>query len=308
MTLDVFATTPSGQVQHTSISRLLATSPAFSDFFGLALVELNPIPAFFEEAVKKYANDPEPFSEPRKTAYSLAYGPGQSMFEILERPENAERARIFGGAMHSLTKSDDHDVRRVWQMFDWAACDRPGAVVVDVGGGYGPVSQHIAQNTQHLHLIVQDLPHVVAQGNESLPADVKASGRLSFQAQSFLEPQVALPKSADGKADVVFMRFVMHSWSDKYCRRILANLVPILKPGSKILIFDYVIDESNTRDATKKFGLTLDMIMLVNFNGKERTAEEFEMLFKGAGGRFKYVGTKKPKESVLGVVEAVWEG
>lgn len=44
-------------------------------------------------------------------------------------------------------------------------------------------------------------------------------------------------------ADVYIFRWIFHNWSDKYCVRILKNLIPALKPGAKIVVNDTVLPQ-----------------------------------------------------------------
>lgn len=42
-------------------------------------------------------------------------------------------------------------------------------------------------------------------------------------------------------ADVYYLRHILHDWPDKYAVKIVANLVPALKHGARILVSDSVI-------------------------------------------------------------------
>lgn len=53
-------------------------------------------------------------------------------------------------------------------------------------------------------------------------------------AHDFLTPQ---PK----EADVFLFRWIFHDWPDKYVIKILRNLVPVLKPGTRIVVNDGVM-------------------------------------------------------------------
>ena len=95
---------------------------------------------------------------------------------------------------------------------------------------------------------MEDLPHVVPNAIKALPADLE--DRLSFATQDFLQPQ------AVGKtADAVLLRWVLHNWHDVYCERILRALIPVLKPGTKVLIYEYVLDDAPVLDQAGRFGL-----------------------------------------------------
>jgi hypothetical protein len=44
-------------------------------------------------------------------------------------------------------------------------------------------------------------------------------------------------------ADVYLLRFVLHDWSDKYCVKVLKQLIPALKRGAKVVIQDHLLPE-----------------------------------------------------------------
>lgn len=63
----------------------------------------------------------------------------------------------------------------------------------------------------------------------------------------FFEPEPAdLLSSSHGKL-VFFLRMILHDWPDKYCIKILKNLVPALeKNGGTVLINDSVVPPMGT--------------------------------------------------------------
>ena len=46
----------------------------------------------------------------------------------------------------------------------------------------------------------------------------------------------------------------MHNWSDTYCIKMLRNLIPVLRDGSRILVYGYVLDEEPEMRLTEKMG------------------------------------------------------
>lgn len=288
-----------GRVQHTAISRLLATNPGFGDALGLQMEELGPAGAKVPQAFDKWGYDAK---EPHDTAFSIYNGDkGLSTYQVLGA--NPARAKRFGSAMHFYTQDDTWHLRHLVSALDWTALDQPGARLIDVGGGMGQVSQFLAQHTNHLSFVVQDLPHVVPGATQALPEEFK--GRISFQVQDFLKPQPAV--SADQPAaDAVLLRWVLHNWHDAYCVQILRALIPALKPGAKILVYEYVLDDAPVLDQSGRFGLQLDMIMLACFNAQERTAKHLQRLLAQADPRFVFNGVRRAQGSTMSLVEATW--
>lgn len=124
--------------------------------------------------------------------------------------------------------------------YDWE--NLGPARMVDVGGGKGLACRALAKYFPNMSFIVQDLADTVAAGQRQLPADME--DRIKFMTHDFFTPQ---PR--DIGADVFFFRAIFHDWPDKYCIRILQNLIPGLKKGARILIFDVHTPEPLTSQA-----------------------------------------------------------
>lgn len=253
MASNIFDETPSGEVRHTAVSRLLATSPGFADIVGLELEELAPASSSYIAALEKWG--PEALvKEPSKTAFALSNGVEMPLFAYLA--QKPERARRFGGAMQFWTKDESWDLRHIAAAFDWSSLDQPGARIVDVGGGHGGVSMFIARKTKHVNFLVQDLPHVIEVAKrdqlaaEEKGEDVDLKGRILFETHDFLTPQ-----ALEEKPNAFLLRWVFHDWPEDYCVRIMRNLVPALKPGAKVLIYEYVVGDKPVKKATEKIGL-----------------------------------------------------
>ena len=110
--------------------------------------------------------------------------------------------------------------------FDFGALGK--AKFVDVGGSRGHVSIAIARSFPDLSCIVQDLEGTIAAAK--CPEDLKE--RLQFMPHDFFQEQPVKD------ADIYFFRFVFHDWSDEYCVKILRQLIPGLRNGTKILVND----------------------------------------------------------------------
>ena len=117
--------------------------------------------------------------------------------------------------------------------YDWASLG--SATIVDVGGGYGPVSIGLAQKSPDARFIVQDFADVVAEDPKHVPAEI--SDRVSFMAYDMMNPQ-----PVQG-ADVYFFRAIFHNWTDHYCVKILKNHVPAMRKGARLLINDSCLHE-----------------------------------------------------------------
>jgi O-methyltransferase domain len=131
---------------------------------------------------------------------------------------------------------------------------------------------------------------------EHLPSALKG-GRIKFVEHDFFAPQ---PIKG---APIYFMRYIIHDWPDTDAIQILTQICEAMSPTSRLLVCDRIILPSyrgtqeteargvegevapqpllaNWADAASSGA---DLLMMLNFNAKERTKEEFEGLFKEAG-------------------------
>jgi hypothetical protein len=120
--------------------------------------------------------------------------------------------------------------------------------------------------------VVYDLPEVVAAA--SGPPPLAASGdRLQFEAGSFFD---RVPEGCDGYV----MKFILHDWSDEFCRTILQRIREQLPAGGRVLVIEQVVESQP--DLTPAKLLDIEMLALT-VGGRERTAIEFGELFASAG-------------------------
>ena len=51
----------------------------------------------------------------------------------------------------------------------------------------------------------------------------------------------------------------------------------------------------------------MDLLMMTLCNGRERDRDDWEMLFKKADVRFRFVGAHTPDNTALAIIEARWQ-
>ena len=293
---NVFDEEPRTQrVRHTAASRLLSTDQGLGDLVGLELEDIAPAASKIIEVWDKYGQDS---SEQTESAFCLYNETDKSVFAVLA--SQPERGRRFGNAMQFCTKGDIWDLRHMLASFDWSSVDNPGDVVVDIGGGNGQISQYIAHHTKSTHFIVQDLPYVVSEAPAQLPEVLKT--RIDFAVHDFFTPQTIPPPA------IFLLRWILHNWSDKYSISILKNLVPAMRKGSKVLIYEYVLEDGPATDMSARFGFQMDGLMATFFNAQERTAREIECLLNAADERYVVDAVRRPKGSSMSLVEVGWSG
>lgn len=152
-------------------------------------------------------------------------------------------ARRFAAAMSSFANGHGNSPSFLAQNYPWATIQK-GGTIVDVGGSKGNISILLAKQFPDLHFIVQDLPDMISGATEKIPIDLQS--RIEFQAHDFFTEQPV------HGAEIYLFRNIFHNWSDSHAIRILKSLVPCLKPGSKLVVNDYVLPEPGTMSLMKE--------------------------------------------------------
>jgi hypothetical protein len=218
----VFQEPRPGFVAHTTASKILSENEKIADIMGLTFAECWPAHSRAVDAIAKRSE------EPNVTGYALANGTDLNTFDFLNA--NPKRAKRFAGAMSSTSKASLDALAG----YDWTGLPENGTVV-DVGGSRGHVSAHLAERFPHLKFVVQDMPEVVRGAEEAISGAI--ADRVSFMSHDMFTEQ-PVPN-----ADVYLLRFVLHDWPDKYCIKVLQQLIPALKQGAKVVIQDHLLPE-----------------------------------------------------------------
>ena len=99
--------------------------------------------------------------------------------------------------------------------------------------------------------------------------------------------------------DAYMLKHIIHDWSDEHCQTILRLIREKLPKEGRVLVCEMVVPDEAGPSPAKM----LDIEMLVmTVGGKERTAQEFGVLFSSSGLRLKrIVPTSRP----ISVIEAL---
>ena len=183
-------------------------------------------------------------------------------FEWLE--QNAAEARLFHEAMTSLSAGA---VAAVVEAYDFSGITK----LVDVGGGHGLLIAEILSKYPLMRGVVYDDPKVVEGAREVLEAHGVAE-RAELIGGDFF---ASVPEGGDA----YILKHIIHDWNDDECATILGHCHRVMPLGGKVLIVEMVIPEPNV----PSIGKLLDLQMLVNLTGRERTAKEYGDLLSQVG-------------------------
>ena len=200
---------------------------------------------------------------------------GRSAWEFLQ--SNPEQQANFNAAMRDLSASI---TPAVTASYDWSRFP----VIADVGGGIGAQLASILDAHPSCRGILFDQPHVVA--------DSPAHDRVERVGGDFFQE---IPV----KADAYLMRWIIHDWADDKAIAILKNVRRAARPGARLALVEWVLSETSDVDA----GKWMDINMLVNAGGRERTASEFRTLYDQAGFELEQIiPTPSPLRIIIGQV------
>jgi predicted transcriptional regulator len=161
--------------------------------------------------------------------------------------------------------------------------------IVDVGGGRGGFLAEVLKAHVGPRGVLFDQPQVV-----DTPEYLQRAGvldRCEVVGGSFFE-------SVPVGGDLYVLKRVMHDWPDDVCAGILRACRNAVAKDGRVVVIDAVIPPGNTPDLNK----TVDLLMMVLLDGRERSADEFSALFASADLKLTRV---VPTPSRLSVVEAI---
>jgi hypothetical protein len=214
------------------------------------------------------------------TAFTKVHG--SSPFEWLTAHPAA--LKLFNDAMTSLARPY---VPAVLDAYDFSAARR----VADVGGGHGSMLTGILERHPNTTGVLFDMPEVTSQA-KGLILESALAGRCEVIGGSFFE-------SAPSGCDIYLLKQVLHNWDDECARNILRHIAREMTQGAKLLVIEQVIPPAGVPHLTQL--LDLEMLVLMA-GGRERTADEYDALFRSVGLRLSRV---VPTRSPVSIVEAL---
>ncbi|KAL3519222.1 hypothetical protein ACH5RR_021811 [Cinchona calisaya] len=140
--------------------------------------------------------------------------------------------------------------------------------LVDVGGGLGITLHKIISKFPSIRGINFDLPHVI-QDAPSYPG-VEHIGGDMFE-------------SVPG-GDAIFLKMILHDWSDDHCLKLLKNCFKALPDHGKVIVVDLILPVKPDTSTFVKGIFQADVLMMTqNPGGKERSEADVWALAIGAG-------------------------
>lgn len=201
------------------------------------------------------------------TAFSVA-SDGLSFWEWLEREENQAVEERFNRAM---TNHSRLVVPVALKEYDWA--QHAGATVADIGGGEGFFLSSLLRQHPGMRGILFDRPQAMEESRavwRSQHSDLM--DRVELVNGDFFQLAPA--------ADVYFLKFILHDWSDEDSVKILRTLRQAAPPGAHLVLCEAALPDGQAWGVDKA---CMDLQMMALAGGKERTVGEWRALLAAGG-------------------------
>ncbi|XP_056850103.1 indole glucosinolate O-methyltransferase 1-like isoform X2 [Raphanus sativus] len=194
-------------------------------------------------------------------AFSSAHG--MPIFEYMK--SGGQFAEVFDRTMTEHSTMFLKKVLEVYKGFEDVN------TLVDVGGSSGTTLGLVTSKYPHIKGINFDLPQVLTNA-PSYPGVEHVSGDM------FIE----VPKG-----DAIFMKWILHDWTDEHCLKLLKNCWKSLPKNGKMIIVDLITpEEPKSGDFSSNYMFGMDMLVLALYDGaKERSFSQLENLAFGSGFR-----------------------
>ncbi|KAI7730965.1 hypothetical protein M8C21_027535 [Ambrosia artemisiifolia] len=194
------------------------------------------------------------------TAFKAAHG--KELFEFCSL--DSEFNKVFNEAMACTAK---FTTDAVISHYKDGFLGSKGSLV-DVGGGTGIAISKIVKAYPHLKGINFDLSHVIStaptyDGITHVAGDMFKS----------------IPP-----AETIFMKWILHDWSDEDCIKILQNCRKAIPKETGKLVIVEIVQQATEHNIFDDMRLTYDLVMFSLFlGGRERTEREWKKLFDDGG-------------------------
>jgi hypothetical protein len=167
--------------------------------------------------------------------------------------------RLFNDAMTAQTHAH---IAGILNTYDFS----PFSTIVDVGGGNGHLLRSLLASSPQTSGVLFDLPSVIEQ------ARTIQSERITFRPGNFFSDPLPV-------CDAYLLKIVIHDWNDDDAFRILKNIRHSAPIHAKLILAEFLVPEEGMQSWT----LFVDLLMLGELTGKERTKSEFDDLLATAG-------------------------
>ncbi|XP_070607134.1 acetylserotonin O-methyltransferase-like [Erythrolamprus reginae] len=237
-----------------------------TDFTNLYLVKSSPKSQYY--SIKFYSEVIYPLMQhlpdavrQGKNQISSMYG-SPSIFDVIYRSK--EELQTSSSFLNELWPVLGKEVLSAFDLSQFP-------LICDMGGNTGGLAKELISLYPKCTVTIFDLPKLEeAFKDHCLPSE---DSRITFHAGDFL-------KDPFPEADLYIFARTLLDWSDEKCFQMLRKVYQACKPGGGVLIVEMLLDEDKRGPLMAHF---YSLGTLVITEGKERSANEFNVLLRKAG-------------------------
>lgn len=165
------------------------------------------------------------------------------------------------------------------------------SVICDVGGGRGHFLCHLLEAIPEIRGVVLDQPSVLADNDERWASELGVATRCKYLEGDMFEE---VPQ-----ADCYILKWILHNWNDEDCCRILSTIYESAPSKTHLFVLETLVPGPWISDDAKR----LDVTMMTQVGGRERTKEEYSTLLDQAGWRLKATWETEGRLQILEAVK-----
>ena len=202
----------------------------------------------------------------------------KTAFEMVQT-DPAFAAAVYAG----LASRAKLDIPALMAAYDFSDAE----IVTDIGGGNGGLLSAILARYPNVSGLLFDLAPAIdaAKAGKGGPLP-----RCKFVVGDFFDE---VPTGAN----IYILKLVLHDWENDKAERILSRCRNAMSPTSRLLVIKGLVGPPGEMSLTT----LVDITMLNNLGGRERTQAEFERLLERVGLKLQKI---IPTESALDILEA----
>jgi SAM-dependent methyltransferase len=189
--------------------------------------------------------------------------------------EHPEEDAAFARAMGNVSTSTSIEVAACYDATRFTR-------IVDIGGSQGVLLAALLAAAPQATGVLFDRPEVIEAARPVITARGLAERMELVGGDFFTE----VPP--DG--DLYVIKSVLHDWDDEQALRILANCHRAARPGSTLLVVEGVVPTGPEPSLLHM----MNLFLLVQVGGRERTREQHQALLEAAGYRLERIIPARP--------------
>jgi hypothetical protein len=188
-------------------------------------------------------------------------------------PEDGKR---FAAGLGGLTRADAATILAAYRFPE-------SGVVCDVAGGAGVLLGEILRANPGLRGVLVESPMVLSEAAAYLD-EIGVADRVELVEGDLFE-------GFKVTADIYLLKWILHDWDDRTCKRIIENITAAMTSGTRLVAIE---GDQEPNRAHPRFSMIDAQMLTCTEGGRERPAREIARLLESSGlrpGRQRHTAT-----------------